>query len=442
MDYKALVQQGLLNLGFSPGATSGIMANAYHESGADYSPTRLQGGGEAGEVNVDGKTGYGLFQWTSPDRQQGLADYAKQNGTSSSDILTQLAFMKKELGQEGFNKINSMGPEDAALYFNDNYERPKYNEENRMARKNMATTIANTIGQDGGKTIIDSVDGIKTNMVTENPNEKFDMEGVMSIIQQPKRNVAAAGEEALREQLVRQAHHKARGAFASRFYEDSDKAMMNAAIAKAQEEAKLQNANAQLTGAGKLAQMIANSQNNSNRQAYASLGAMVGMNVNPMQTQLMSHNELAKMGLQIQLQRKQQEEQMQRQKDYQQWVWANAPRPVVSSGRGGGGGRGSSGEKRMMSPATNLKYAQEAYKEYTDTLHSIEDVDNLSQQDVNTVNHAMKTLKNKMAMAEDDPYALQVLKDADNDYKFLMRVMPTKQTGAGLDYSVKKDDKE
>jgi hypothetical protein len=293
----------------------------------------------------------------------------------------------------------------------------------------------------GGANAIDSVDGIKTNMVTENPNEKLDMEGVMAIIQQPKRNVASAGEEALREQLVRQAHHKARGAFSSRFYEDSDKAMMNAAVAKAQEEAKLQNANAQLTGAGKLAQMIANSQNNSNRQAYASLGAMVGMNVNPMQTQLMSHNELAKMGLQVQLQRKQQEEQMQRQKEMMMLSAMIHPHGG-GSGRGGGGGRGSSGEKRMMSPATNLKYAQEAYKEYTDTLHSIEDVDNLSQQDVNTVNHAMKTLKNKMAMAEDDPYALQVLKDANNDYNYLMRVMPTKQTGAGLDYSVKKDDEE
>lgn len=437
MDNRALVQQGLLNLGFSPGATSGIMSNAYHESGADYSPTRLQGGGEAGEVNVDGKTGYGLFQWTSPDRQQGLADYAKQVGTSSSDLLTQLSYMKKELGQDGFNKINSMTPEDAALYFNDYYERPAYNPENRLARRNMATEIAKTVGQEGGASIIDNVDGIKTNMVTENPNEKLDIEGVMSIIQQPKRNVAAAGEEALREQLVRQAQHKARGAFASRFYEDSDKAMMNAAVAKAQEEAKLQNANAQLTGAGKLAQMIANSQNNSNRQAYATLGAMVGMNVNPMQTQLMSHNQLAQMGLQVQLQRKQQEEQFQRQKEMLMLSAAMHPR-----GGGGGGGRGSSGEKRMMSPATNLKYAQEAYKEYTDTLHSIEDVDNLSQQDVNTVNHAMKTLKNKMAMAEDDPYALQVLKDANNDYNFLMREMPKKQTGAGLDYSVKKDDEE
>lgn len=441
MDYKALVQQGLLNLGFSPGATSGIMANAYHESGADYSPTRLQGGGEAGEVNVDGKTGYGLFQWTSPDRQQGLADYAKQVGASSSDLLTQLSYMKKELGEEGFNKINAMTPEDAALYFNDYYERPAYNPENRLARKNMATEIAKTVGQGGGANIIDNINGIKHNMLVENPNERLDIEGAMSIIQQPKRNVASAGEEALREQLVRQAHHKARGAFASRFYEDSDKAMMNAAVAKAQEEAKLQNANAQLTGAGKLAQMIANSQNNSNRQAYASLGAMVGMNVNPMQTQLMSHNELAKMGLQVQLQRKQQEEQMQRQKEMMMLSAMIHPHGG-GSGRGGGGGRGSSGEKRMMSPATNLKYAQEAYKEYADTLHSIEDVDNLSQQDVNTVNHAMKTLKNKMAMAEDDPYALQVLKDADNDYKFLMETMPTRQTGAGLDYSVKKDKDE
>ena len=434
MDYKALVQQGLLNLGFSPGATSGIMSNAYHESGADYSPTRLQGGGEAGEVNVDGKTGYGLFQWTSPDRQQGLADYAKQNGTSSSDILTQLAFMKKELGQEGFNKINSMGPEDAALYFNDNYERPKYNEENRMARKNMATTIANTIGQDGGKTIIDSVDGIKTNMVTENPNEKFDMEGVMSIIQQPKRNVAAAGEEALREQLVRQAHHKARGAFASRFYEDSDKAMMNAAVAKAQEEAKLQNANAQLTGAGKLAQMIANSQNNSNRQAYASLGAMVGMNVNPMQTQLMSHNQLAQMGLQVQLQRKQQEEQMQRQKDYQQWMWTNAPRPVVSSGRGGGGGRASGGAKRIMNPAQNTKYVDEIRNGFREVLENNANLDSFSQHDVDNLNEQAMLALQKLAVAEDDPYAVQTVNDVKRWQAEQLKHMADSQSGHDLKY--------
>lgn len=440
MDYKALVQQGLLNLGFSPGATSGIMANAYHESGADYSPTRLQGGGEAGEVNVDGKTGYGLFQWTSPDRQQGLADYAKQAGTSSSDLLTQLSYMKKELGQEGFNKINAMTPEDAALYFNDYYERPADNPENRLARRNMATEIAKTVGQGGGANIIDNIDGIKHNMLVENPNEKFDMEGVMSIIQQPKRNVASAGEDALREQLIRQAHHKARGAFASRFYEDSDKAMMNAAIAKAQEDAKLQNANAQLTGAGKLAQMIANSQNNSNRQGYATLGAMVGMNVNPMQTQLMSHNQLAQMGLQIQIQRKQQEEQFQRQKEMAMLSAAMHPRGG-GGGYGGGshGGRGSGEAKRTMSPAANLKYTNDAYDKFKSVADDVASRGAFSQEDVDALNYAMEEAKNTLAMAEDDPITLQKIHNIDNDYTYSMEWMKHSQSGNGLDYTVKKE---
>ena len=434
MDNRALVQQGLLNLGFSPGATSGIMANAYHESGADYSPTRLQGGGEAGEVNVDGETGYGLFQWTSPDRQQGLADYAKQVGTSSSDLLTQLSYMKKELGQEGFNNINGMTPEDAALYFNDYYERPAYNPENRLARKNMATTISNTIGQDGGKTIIDNIDGIKTNMATENPNEKLDMEGVMSIIQQPKRNVAAAGEDALREQLVRQAHHKARGAFASKFYEDSDKAMMNAAVAKAQEEAKLQNANAQLTGAGKLAQMIANSQNNSNRQAYASLGAMVGMNVNPMQTQLMSHNQLAQMGLQVQLQRKQQEEQMQRQKEMAMLSATLHPRGGGGGSGSSGSGRSSSGAKRTMSPAQNTKYVDDIRNGFREVLENNANLGSFSQHDVDNLNEQAMLSLQKLAVAEDDPYAVQTVNDIKRWQSEQLKHMAESQSGHNLKY--------
>ena len=285
----------------------------------------------------------------------------------------------------------------------------------------------------GGANPIDSVDGIKTNMVTENPNEKLDMEGVMAIIQQPKRNVAAAGEEALREQLVRQAHHKARGAFASRFYEDSDKAMMNAAIAKAQEEAKLQNANAQLTGAGKLAQMIANSQNNSNRQAYASLGAMVGMNVNPMQTQLMSHNELAKMGLQIQLQRKQQEEQMQRQKEMMMVSAMLHPRGG-GSGRGGGGGRGSSGEKRIMNPAQNTKYVDEIRNGFREVLENNANLDGFSQHDVDNLNEQAMLSLQKLAVAEDDPYAVQTVNDIKRWQAEQLKHMADSQSGHDLKY--------
>lgn len=285
----------------------------------------------------------------------------------------------------------------------------------------------------GGANPIDSVDGIKTNMVTENPNEKLDMEGVMAIIQQPKRNVAAAGEEALREQLVRQAHHKARGAFASRFYEDSDKAMMNAAVAKAQEEAKLQNANAQLTGAGKLAQMIANSQNNSNRQAYASLGAMVGMNVNPMQTQLMSHNELAKMGLQVQLQRKQLEEQMQRQKEMMMLSAMIHPHGG-GSGRGGGGGRGSSGEKRIMNPAQNTKYVDEIRNGFREVLENNANLDGFSQHDVDNLNEQAMLSLQKLAVAEDDPYAVQTVNDIKRWQAEQLKHMADSQSGHDLKY--------
>ena len=288
----------------------------------------------------------------------------------------------------------------------------------------------------GGANPIDSVDGIKTNMVTENPNEKLDMEGVMAIIQQPKRNVAAAGEEALKEQLVRQAHHKARGAFASRFYEDSDKAMMNAAVAKAQEEAKLQNANAQLTGAGKLAQMIANSQNNSNRQAYASLGAMVGMNVNPMQTQLMSHNQLAQMGLQVQLQRKQQEEQMQRQKEMMMLSAMIHPHGG-GSGRGGGGyggGRRSSGDKRMNNPITTAKYVDEELGKYQELLDKNAELGSFSQTDVDTLNKTSEDLLRKFEMLDADPYVESAINTIKEKQAYQLKHMKDSQSGNGLDY--------
>ena len=288
----------------------------------------------------------------------------------------------------------------------------------------------------GGANAIDSVDGIKTNMVTENPNEKLDMEGVMAIIQQPKRNVASAGEEALREQLVRQAHHKARGAFASRFYEDSDKAMMNAAVAKAQEEAKLQNANAQLTGAGKLAQMIANSQNNSNRQAYASLGAMVGMSVNPMQTQLMSHNQLAQMGLQVQLQRKQQEEQMQRQKEMVMLSAMVHPHGG-GSGRGGGGyggGRRSSGDKRMNNPITTAKYVDEELGKYQELLDKNAELGSFSQTDVDTLNKTSEDLLRKFEMLDADPYVESAINTIKEKQAYQLKHMKDSQSGNGLDY--------
>lgn len=287
----------------------------------------------------------------------------------------------------------------------------------------------------GGVSPIDSIYGFKTNMLTEDPNEKLDIEKAMSIIQQPKVNVAAAGEDALKEQLVKQAHHRARGALVSRFYEDSDKAMMNAAIAKAQEDAKLQNANNQLTGAGKLAQMIANSKNNSNRQAYATLGAMVGMAVNPMQTQLMGHNQLAQMGLQLEIQKKQQEEQMQRQKEIMMLQAATRPRGGGGGGGYGGGGRGSGGAKRTMSPAQNTKYVDEIRSAYREVLEKNAELGSFSQHDVDNLNEQSMLALQKLEVAEDDPYAIQTVNDIKRWQKEQLQHMKDSQSGNGLDYN-------
>jgi hypothetical protein len=44
-------------------------------------PDRIQGNGiKVGKLKINGTTGYGWAQWTSPNRQQALADYAKSKG--------------------------------------------------------------------------------------------------------------------------------------------------------------------------------------------------------------------------------------------------------------------------------------------------------------------------------------------------------------------------
>lgn len=58
---------------------AGIVGNLIAESG--LIPDRIQGSGvKVGKLRINGKTGYGYAQWTSSNRQQNLADYAKSLG--------------------------------------------------------------------------------------------------------------------------------------------------------------------------------------------------------------------------------------------------------------------------------------------------------------------------------------------------------------------------
>lgn len=83
--------------GLSKPQAGGLLANLYSESGIN--PKRVQGPGliEANEITVDNHTGYGLAQWTTSGRQQGLKDLAQGRNKSSSDLGVQIDYLWKEL---------------------------------------------------------------------------------------------------------------------------------------------------------------------------------------------------------------------------------------------------------------------------------------------------------------------------------------------------------
>ena len=134
--------------GLGSSAIAGIMGNMQAESSLE--PNIVQGGGHADQITVDGTTGYGLCQWTSSGRQQGLLDFANSRGTKTSDTDTQLEFMLKEI-DEGYNgllqKMDGMSPYDAALLFHKEFERSADTSEMAARRGQFAEEIAKSEGK-------------------------------------------------------------------------------------------------------------------------------------------------------------------------------------------------------------------------------------------------------------------------------------------------------
>jgi hypothetical protein len=136
----------LISKGFSNQATAGILGNLLLESGLD--PTKVEGGGSAPEITVNGSTGYGIAQWTSEGRQQGLVDYARSMGTSTSDLNTQLGYMVSEMSPELIGKLNAAKSVDEAMnIFCDDFERP----DARYAHKDRRLDYAQQFFQNQGK---------------------------------------------------------------------------------------------------------------------------------------------------------------------------------------------------------------------------------------------------------------------------------------------------
>lgn len=279
----------------------------------------------------------------------------------------------------------------------------------------------------------------------DDPNEKIDFAKVMGILNAPQQNVASASDEALRSALARQASHTARGRWAAPFYAQSDKQLMQSAIAQAQEQAKMQNKATQLTGAGELAQMIANSKNSSNAGMLASLGSMLGVKLDPMANRYMSQNDMAKMATSFARQDQQladerafKAQQAQLQRDFTREMTNNklAQQLAIAEARASGKSGGSGSSTGLLS---SDKSVDKIIEPMSGLLQELSDKPEFSQGDVDSLNRAMEDVALKLSSAQATPYAQQVLRRQINDYEYAIRHMQQSASGNKLDYSVNPD---
>nr|DAP32851.1 MAG TPA: hypothetical protein [Caudoviricetes sp.] len=279
----------------------------------------------------------------------------------------------------------------------------------------------------------------------DDPNEKIDFGKVMGILNAPQQNVASASDEALRSAIARQASHTARGRWASPFYTQSDKQLMQSAIAQAQEQAKMQNKATQLTGAGELAQMIANSKNSSNAGMLASLGAMLGVKLDPMANRYMSQNDMAKMATSFAREDKKladerafKAQQAELQRDFTREMTNNklAQQLAIAEARASGKSGGSGSSTGLLS---SDKSVDKIIEPMSGLLQELSDKPEFSQGDVDSLNRAMEDVALKLSSAQATPYAQQVLRRQINDYEYAIRHMQQSASGNKLDYSVNPD---
>lgn len=279
----------------------------------------------------------------------------------------------------------------------------------------------------------------------DDPNEKIDFAKVMGILNAPQQNVASASDEALRSALARQASHTARGRWAAPFYAQSDKQLMQSAIAQAQEQAKMQNKATQLTGAGELAQMIANSKNSSNAGMLASLGSMLGVKLDPMANRYMSQNDMAKMATSFARQDQQladerafKAQQAQLQRDFTREMTNDklAQQLAIAEARASGKSGDSGSSTGLLS---SDKSVDKIIEPMSGLLQELSDKPEFSQGDVDSLNRAMENVALKLSSAQATPYAQQVLRRQINDYEYAIRHMQQSASGNKLDYSVNPD---
>ncbi len=147
-DNAKIIWDSLIKNGFTEVATAGIMGNLMAES--HFNPKIVQGGGEADNITCDDETGYGIAQWTSIDRQEGLAALAAAKGRPSGDLMVQIDWLIQEIDKYDVRDIMNQqtSPYQAALLFHKEFERSADTEEQAARRGHYAEEIYNKKGAD------------------------------------------------------------------------------------------------------------------------------------------------------------------------------------------------------------------------------------------------------------------------------------------------------
>ena len=124
------------NFGLHHAAACAVLANAYHESGYNYT------------VLGDGGTSYGIFQWHN-SRWESLKKWCEQNGYDWQNADGQIAYLKEEFST-GYSDVldyllnvedSDLGAFDGAYYMCAHFEMPRDTINQAKKRGNAAVEI-------------------------------------------------------------------------------------------------------------------------------------------------------------------------------------------------------------------------------------------------------------------------------------------------------------
>lgn len=159
--YNYLNQKGLPNH-----VSAGIVGNLLKESNLN---PRIKDGDKRGGIG-------GIAQW-DPTRSRNLINYSQQNGQDPYSLETQLDFVLHESKQRGDldKTLQTKSPEEAALVFGRNYERPNEKYADWGTRQSYARGLTQQYGGIKKAQYGDAIAGY--NMVQNLPDE-FYLQGI------------------------------------------------------------------------------------------------------------------------------------------------------------------------------------------------------------------------------------------------------------------------